>query len=101
MICRSIQICFTVSQYYNTTYIVLQSSEKEKARGAFIKFESVWRRMATEQVLFTHKIAEMDLQQLVGDAEKLIIKLYEHPSITNTADEVTKPGNMHRPTMLC
>ncbi|XP_062607681.1 kinetochore-associated protein 1-like, partial [Saccostrea cucullata] len=64
---------------------------KEKAKAAYKKFLGAYQRLATEQILFVNKVGEPDLVQLAGNPVKLISKLYEHHSITQTDPSLPRP----------
>ncbi|XP_022332534.2 kinetochore-associated protein 1-like [Crassostrea virginica] len=64
---------------------------KEKARGAYKKFLGAYQRLATEQILFVNKVGDPELVQLAGNPLKLIPKLYEHRSITQTDPGLPRP----------
>lgn len=64
---------------------------KEKAKGAYKKFLGAYQRLATEQILFVNKVGEPDLVQMAGNPAKLIPKLYEHQSITQTDPGLPRP----------
>lgn len=69
---------------------------KEKARGAYKKFLGAYQRLATEQILFVNKVGDPELVQLAGNPLKLIPKLYEHRSITQTDPGLPRPGDGHK-----
>ncbi|XP_067682442.1 kinetochore-associated protein 1-like [Haliotis asinina] len=69
-----------------------QKGQRDKAQAAYLKFVTVFKRLSTERVLFMNDLAEPDLLQLCNKPEDLIVKLYDHPSITASWDcEVKKP----------
>lgn len=69
-----------------------KNPSKEKAKGAYKKFLGAYQRLATEQILFVNKVGEPDLVQMAGNPAKLIPKLYEHQSITQTDPGLPRPG---------
>lgn len=66
-------------------------SEKEKAMAAVVKFSGMWRRLATEQILFLHGIQKPELHKQAGNPNKLIYVLYEHPCIVETTEDADVP----------
>lgn len=73
---------------------IFQTQKKDKAKAAYGKFSSEWQRLSTEQALCLGKLAEPELLKLANNAEKLLQKLYEHPSIL-LPDGADKPGNIY------
>ncbi|XP_064624498.1 kinetochore-associated protein 1-like [Lineus longissimus] len=57
------------------------STEKEKATAAYNKYSKIYKRLATEQILYQHNMATDEFLQLAMSPAKLIFQLYEHPSI--------------------
>ncbi|XP_048259831.1 kinetochore-associated protein 1-like [Haliotis rufescens] len=69
-----------------------QKGQRDKAQAAYLKFVAVFKRLSTERVLFMNDLAEPDILQLCSKPADLIVKLYEHPSITASWDcQVKKP----------
>ncbi|XP_013416071.1 kinetochore-associated protein 1-like [Lingula anatina] len=58
-----------------------EGPEKVRAQEAYSKFSQMWCRLATEQVLYQNRLAEEELLSLAPRPTKLIMKLYDHPSI--------------------
>ncbi|XP_041351037.1 kinetochore-associated protein 1-like [Gigantopelta aegis] len=57
------------------------SSEKEKAQKAFMKFSSILNQLSTQRVLHLHDMAEPELLILDRSPKELIMKLFEQPAI--------------------
>lgn len=58
-----------------------------------IKFNAMWRRLATEQILFLHGIRTPELHKQADKPKQLIIALYEHPCIVDTTEDADVPGS--------
>ncbi|XP_036358304.1 kinetochore-associated protein 1 [Octopus sinensis] len=59
-------------------------SNYKKAKTAYLKFKSLYERLANKQVLFLYKLATPELLDLCCEPEKLITELYQHPSILDS-----------------
>jgi hypothetical protein len=62
--------------------------------AAVVKFIGMWRRLATEQILFLHGIQKPELHKQAGNPNKLIYVLYEHPCIIETTVDADVPGTL-------
>ncbi|WAR18487.1 KNTC1-like protein [Mya arenaria] len=72
------------------------SAKKEKAMQAYLKFRSHWQKMASAQALCLNSLGEAELLQATDRPSQLIQRLYEHPSITDTAwDCSTQRPDIH------
>ncbi|XP_046578662.1 kinetochore-associated protein 1-like [Haliotis rubra] len=85
--------CVTFAEkWYKACDEKTQKGQRDKAQAAYLKFVTVFKRLSTERVLFMNDLAEPDILQLCSKPGDLIVKLYEHPSITASWDcEVKKP----------
>ncbi|XP_052766209.1 kinetochore-associated protein 1-like [Mya arenaria] len=73
-----------------------ESAKKEKAMQAYLKFRSHWQKMASAQALCLNSLGEAELLQATDRPSQLIQRLYEHPSITDTAwDCSTQRPDIH------
>ncbi|XP_072031588.1 kinetochore-associated protein 1-like [Amphiura filiformis] len=55
--------------------------ERRKAQLLHQKLSTVYRAVATEQILYKHQLASQKLLAMVETPAKLIFTLYEHPSV--------------------
>ncbi|GAB1597696.1 kinetochore-associated protein 1-like [Argonauta hians] len=60
------------------------ATKLKKAETARLKFKMLYEKLATEQVLFCHKMATPELLDTCSDPRQLITELYKHPSILDS-----------------
>ncbi|KAJ8308212.1 hypothetical protein KUTeg_013086 [Tegillarca granosa] len=78
---KGLEGCLALATLWHNALPPEKTREKDKAKAAYGKFSSQWQRLSTEQALCLGKLAEPELLKLANNAEKLLQKLYEHPSI--------------------
>lgn len=60
--------------------------------AAVMKFNAMWRRLATEQILFLHGIQKPEYHKQADKPKQLIVALYEHTCIIETSEDADVPG---------
>ncbi|CAG2235522.1 KNTC1 [Mytilus edulis] len=83
--------CIYLAQKWYQALPESKTTDKEKAKAAVIKFNAMWRRLATEQILFLHGIRTPELHKQADKPKQLIIALYEHPCIVDTTEDADVP----------
>lgn len=77
----------------STRNVFLQTPQKEKSMAAYVKFEKVLHKILTEQVLYTHDLAQPYLLQLGSSPHELLAQLMEHPCLINESGQLgSGPG---------
>ncbi|CAC5425573.1 KNTC1 [Mytilus coruscus] len=83
--------CIYLAQKWYQALPESKTTDKEKAKAAVIKFNAMWRRLATEQILFLHGIRTPELHKQADKPKQLIVALYEHPCIVDTTEDADVP----------